>query len=351
MTKATTLMLLPFLAIASPACSSGGGGGAGGSGGGTCSSSTLVATEAHNFAFTSTLTFPPVKVAQKSDLSFDWSGVTKDFLGHNIDPKKDLNTILVLMWKLTLPDLQTEVNADSVKQRDLVSVPPLQYTTDGNSTSAKMLAFSNSGLAVGDPQHDSTILSFLDPAQYDPAKYTYTLMAATGSTLGAGTKMIQSFQVDPNSTNTSVSMTTDSTKLDFTADLHHLTPTGVPAGKSAIKLDYSQIAKNALGNEFDAGSITKALIGRYDETPTELESKFLDIELIATKLYRGDTDTQAANVIDLSNNQVDLSQLKTDGGEAFSGIDDTGTWLVALQCGDCRNPAPWYLSILKVCTP
>jgi len=25
--------------------------------------------------------------------------------------------------------------------------------------------------------------------------------------------------------------------------------------------------------------------------------------------------------------------------------------VVGLICGNCRNPAPWYLTILKPCTP
>ena len=354
MKNRSTWFLLPFLALAAPACGSNtttggsGGSGGGGSGGGsvTCiSGSTLIAKEANDFNFTSTLTFPPVKVAPKSDLTLDWSGVTTDFLGHALDTKKNLNTILVLMFKLTLADLQTHLNADDIKQKDLVTIP-LQYATDGSGTSAKLLTFTNSGNPSA-----SDIMSYLDPTQYSPASYTYTLMAATGSMLGEGTRMIQSFQVDPNSTNTTVNMTKDSTQLTYTADLSHLTPTGVPAGKATLTLDYSQITKNGLGNPFDAGSITKALVGYYSETPAELEKKFLDIELIAKKLYRGDSDTRATNHIDLSDNKVDLSALKTDGGDAFSGIDDTGTWLVALQCGGCRNPAPWYLSVLKVCTP
>jgi hypothetical protein len=240
------------------------------------------------------------------------------------------------MWKLTLDDLQTKLNADALAQKDLVTLP-LQYTTDGKSTTAQMLAFTNSGAPSA-----ATILSFLDPTQYDPTKYTYTVMAATGSTLGEGTKMIQSFQVDPTSTNTSVSVTNSSTALTYTANLHSLTPTGVAAGQAGLTLDYSQLTKNALGNDWVASNITRALVGHYTQTPVELEAKFLDLELIATKLYSGDITTGTKAI---------LSNLKTDSGEFFSGIDDTGTWVVALQCGGCRNPAPWYLSILKTCTP
>ncbi len=301
----------------------------------TCFGANVVANEANGYLFSSTLSFPPVSVAPKTDLTFDWSGVTTDFLGHSVNPKTDLNTILVIMWKLTLADLQTKLNADSLAQNDLVTIP-LTYTTDGSSTTAKLLAFSNTGAPSA-----ATILNFLDPTGYSPENYTYTLMAATGADLGQGTKMIQSFKVDPNSTNTSVNMTTNSTKLTYAANMHCLTATGIPTAQPSVTLDWGQMTTNALGNPFDTNSITNVMVGHYTQTPTELESKFLDLELIATKLYRG---------VNSSGTKVDFSTLKTDSGESFPGIDDTGTWLVALQCGGCRNPAPLYLSILKPCS-
>jgi len=48
---------------------------------------------------------------------------------------------------------------------------------------------------------------------------------------------------------------------------------------------------------------------------------------------------------------VNLSTFTNESGQPFTGIDDTGTWVLALSCGDCRNPAPWYLTILEPCSP
>ncbi|HEX7500572.1 MAG TPA: hypothetical protein VF524_09750, partial [Polyangia bacterium] len=83
------------------------------------------------------------------------------------------------------------------------------------------------------------------------------------------------------------------------------------------------------------------LLGHYTQTPAQLEKQFLDIQLIATDLYEAGISIGT---------RIDFSTLTTSSGKAFSGIDTTGTWLVALQCGACRNPAPWYLSILKPCS-
>jgi hypothetical protein len=331
-----------LLALTATACGGGGNGGSGGSGGGggnvscTNSGNTLAAKDANNYSFSSTLTFPVTKVKPMSELTFDWSAVSKSFLGHTVDAKKDINMVSVLMWKLPIGDLQTRLNADTLAQRDLVVVP-LTLSTNGTDTSAKLFSFTLNGGAVD----QQTVLSYFDASFYTPNEnYTYTVMAAKGTTVGQGVQMIQAFQLDPTSSNTEVKLSTDSTKLEWSANLHNLALTGLPAGKADLTMNWDAVTKTALGGTFEPTSITNVLIGHYTQSVSELETKFLDIELIATDLFKGVMNTGTS---------IDLSTLQTDGGKAFSGIDGTGTWMVALQCGSCRNPAPWYLSILKTC--
>jgi hypothetical protein len=326
-----------------------GGGGAthsdGGGGASSCMGTSIIANEANDYSFSSTLTFPPVKVAPKSNLQFDWSGVTADFGRHTVDPKKGLNTVLIFEWNLTVDDFQTKVNTDGLAVSDLTFAPSLSFTTDGETTSAHLLDFTLNGSPIGgDLVSVDQVMSFFDPGAYDPATHTYTMMAASGAILGQGTRMIQAFLVDPNSTNTSVTMTNDSSRLDFRADLTRLRPTTIPAGQPSITLDWSNMKINALGGDFsgeNAIRITSTFIGHYDESPSELSGdKFLDIELIATALFR---TTVAIGT------SVDLSTLQDSEGNSFSGIDNSGTWLLGLQCGDCRNPAPWYMTVLRPC--
>jgi hypothetical protein len=157
--------------------------------------------------------------------------------------------------------------------------------------------------------------------------------------------MIQSFVLDPSSSNTTVTMTKDSIHLDFHADLTSLTPTGIPANQPNITFDWSKMTTNALGADFSgvsASRITRAFIGHYNESPSELSGeKFLDLELIGTALYRKNIDIGTS---------VNFSSFQDDQGNGFPGIDSTGTWLVGLQCGDCHNPAPWYITVLKPCS-
>jgi hypothetical protein len=347
--RAVILAPVSLLALGLFGCGGGTDGGTGGSGGGggagVCTTN-IVANEANDYSFSSTLTFPPIKVKPKADLLFDWSGVTADLIRHNLDPKKDLDSILVFEWDLTVAELEKKINSDTVAARDMTISPPLSYATDGNTTSRKLLEFSFNGSPIG-PGGLATVeqvMLYFDPSNYDPSKYCYTVMAATGDVLGQGTRMIQAFVLDESSSNTTVTMTKDSTKLEFHADLTRLTPTTIPANTADINLDWSKMQKNALGADFSgvsATSITSAFIGHYNETPAELSGdKFLDLELIATTLYRKSIEIGTS---------VKFSDFKDEGGNSFSGIDDTGTWLIGLQCGACRNPAPWYISVLKPC--
>lgn len=343
MKNTTTPIRAALLVLFATACGGGdsnGGGGTGGTSGNSCGS-TLVASTANNYSFSSTLTFPPISVKPETELTFDWSAVSKDFLGHPVDAKMDIDTVSVFMWTLTQSELETKLNDDTLLMRDITTGVPVSYFADGSSTSAKLYQFT----IAGNPIMPSDIQPYFSATTYDPAKYTYTAMAASGNVLGQGTRMIQAFKLDPASTTTTVTLTPSSTNLTFTANLHSLTPTLVPAGNGGITLDWGDttaLPKNSLGHEWLPNNITSALVGHYNESPAELEGqKFLDLELIATEIYRGDIE---------SGHSVNLSTLKSSSGQAFKGIDSSGgTWIVALRCGNCRNPAPWYLAVLKPC--
>jgi hypothetical protein len=321
-------------------CSTTGSGGQNGSGNGSpmsCSNSTMIdATQDHGYTFMSTLKLEPISVKPQTILHFKWGSVTHDFIGHPVDAKKDLTTILMFLWRLNRDDLQTKLNNDELRGTDIVAGAPLTLPSDCNNTEADLTAFKIGG---GMDITVDMLMERLNPSMYPPDKFTYTLMAQTGSELGRGVRMIQAFKLDESSSNTTVELTNDSTGLDFKADIHSAKTTDISSGDACVKLSWENLPKNALGVDFDNTSITEVMVGHYNESPSELEgSKFLDLDRIAKDLYRGNID---------SGYVADFSKLKNSSGDYFKGIDNTGTWLVALICGNCRNPAPLYLSVLK----
>ncbi len=302
-----------------------------------CLGSSFRASDKNNYSTWSKMTLPAIKVKPEAELAFDWGSATKDFITHALDPKADLDMMMVLFFQLPLSDLETKLNADSLTQNDLVVSPPLTLRTNHSDTSAKLFDFDLNGVAVTQEQ----VMKYFDADFYPPAKYTFALAGATGTEVGQGIRVVQAFQLDPGTSNTDVKLTDNSVKLEWKTNLHDLTPTGVPKGQAAITLDWGDMTKTGLGTDFDPTQITRALVAHYAESSGALEKDFLNIELIATDLY--ETKIEIGTTVDFS------TMTSKSDGKAVPGIDGTGTWLVALQCGVCRNPSPWYLSILKPC--
>jgi hypothetical protein len=325
----------------------------------------LTANPVNNYAFSSTLTFPPIAVQPNAELTFDWSAVTTDFVGHELDPMADVDAVHLMLWNFNQEQLETQINIDDVDQRDMAVMSNLY--TEQMATSANVFEFTSLGMALEpcdiwpflqapDPDIASAHPECDDPntevdewatnagAGYDPVDHTYTVMVATGTKTGAGTRMIQAFKLDPASTNTHVAVTSSSTELEYTVDLEALTPTRVPAGDSNISIEWGNMMLTAAGTPFRPFDVTEALVAHYSQSVSELEARFLDLDIIHENRWRGTVETGTS---------VSLSSFTNDNpdGPAFAGIDDTGTWIVALVCGTCRNPAPWYLSTLTPCTP
>lgn len=301
-----------------------------------CFSANLLANEKSNYAFTSTITLPPITVKAMANLAFDWSGVKQDFLGHALDPARSLNTALVMLWDLPLDALETALNADALYTSDLIVSPPPSLPLTG-ATSAHLYDFTVNGTPITPEMFDA----YFDATLYTPANSSFLVAVQQGSELGREIRMLQAFRLDSASTVTDVKLTNSSTRLTYNANLRSLTITGVPGGTAALTLDWSQLTTNALGAAFKEGYVTSAVVGHYAQTPAELEAKFLDLDRIASEYYRADIP---------SGSVLDFTTLKTESGAAFPGIGEDGTWLVGLICGNCRNPAPWYMTILKPCT-
>jgi hypothetical protein len=344
------------LAVASFACS--GGEPSDDVGGPVCDSTPeLVVTDpVNNYSFQSTLTFPPITVKPDSELTFDWSTVTTDFLGHSFDPMTDVDSVHLMLWTLSQDELETKLNADTLLQRDLAIIA--KYETEKATTSVRMFDFVSPDnialepcnfwpylqLPMPDPAAHPECEDWAENAAtggFDQAQNSYTVMIASGTELGAGTRMIQGFKLDAASENTHVALELDSTHLEWSVDMEALKPTPVPAGTGEITIDWTDMLVTALGTEFLPNNISEALVARYDEPIAELEDGFLDLELLAEEVWRGEITAGTT---------ATLSSFTNEAGEPFAGINGSGTWIVALFCGRCRNPAPWYLTTLTTCS-
>ncbi len=312
----------------------------------TCTDGTIIANPANDYSFSSSLMLHPVSVKPLSDLTFNWGSVTKDFLGQPVNAQTDLNAIFLLLVNLPAATFEKQLNNDSFSTSSIVIPgPPPSFLPTGGVTTTTLY---DNFISANGPVDSTMAAMYLDATTYTPSNSTFVIAAQTGtSMIGTGIRMLQSFELDPSSTNTTVNLTNTSTTLTYSADLHSLHPTGVPAGTAALSLDWTTLSTNGLGETLsDDGSpgtvprtnIGNAIVGHYTQTPSQLESQFLDLQTIATDLYKADIP---------SGTVLDFTTLKDGSGNSFPGVDASGTWLVALICTNCRNPAPYYLTILE----
>jgi hypothetical protein len=298
----------------------------------TCSKeplSALSASEVNNYRFSRTLSFPVVMVAPDSDLTFEWSALAHDIRGREVDPEGDVDTLMLTQWRLTPEEFTVRANADLLVQNDLVAVVVI-YTEQAR-TSGTLLEMTSFGM----PLEAETLLGYFAAEDFPPEQYTY---AAAVVDLQTSVRMIQAFRLDPDSGNTLVELTDDSTELEYTVDIQGACPTVVPTGATDLEIDWSTIETTASGLEFVPSSVTEVIVARYAMSVAELETNVLVLDTLAERTYRNTAPV---------GNRVEFESLVGDDGSSFPGVDSDATWVIALVCGSCSNPAPWYLSVLE----
>ena len=339
--------------------------GTGGStGGGQCTSGTLKVQDANNYTFSSNITLTPMTVkANEPNLTIDWSGVTTDFLGRATNPMTDIDSVLVVELNSTLEAFEKHVNDDDNMLMQLAQ-GPLQLLTNKALTSSSLEDFG----VVSQPQNTYktsmdvkiAVDQYLDPTMYDPSMHIFAVMPSVGTKAAQNAKMIQIFTVDTASMNTMVKLgantrlpagmnghtggtTGPSTSVTYDTSIHSLTPIKVAAGDATFTVDWSALTKNGLGRTWITRSLSRMTIGHYTQSLTELENQFFDLDTLATASYSQYIPTD---------DPLSVSGLKEKTSmAAFPGIDNTGTWILALFCDAslCGNPAPWFLTVLQPC--
>jgi hypothetical protein len=294
-------------------------------------------TDEQDYTFESSLDIESTAVKATTDILFDWSGLTVDMVGHEVNPASGIGMITVMLWQLPEEELMGKLINDSWAFSDIVA--PAMKKTDYALTSLNLFDLESAG---GSPLTEEMLVEFLDPTIYPPENHTWSVMLSKGVVIGRDAAMLALFKPDPDETNTEVYITSDSTDLTYSADLSSLKKVKITAGTPEIIMDWSDsIEFNALGAEFIPTHITEAMVAYYSsKTPADLEDEFLDLEIIADEIWRLDIPYGTS---------ADLSVLTNEDGDNFSGIDENGTWILALICGDCANPAPWFITVFQTC--
>jgi hypothetical protein len=284
---------------------------------------TIVLTDAQNYAFTSMISADCQTIPAGQDSRVDWSALTADILGNTLDPAKDVDTLqLALFPDLTSEQVLAGINDDTLAQSDVAGFADLQ-PPDG-TTESTLSAFDT----MGTP---------LDVAQIVADGSTYLLNASTQ--LEDGRVRYDTFTfLCPTATDeaATIALAPDSATLEWTVDLDGAEPIDMLGAKKII-VDWSELTQNGSDLEIDLADIDRMLLARYDEDLAAIEADFLRVEALAEDTWSADVEGWG---------DWPLSDLESPEGEAFTGFEGDGTWILALQCTTCINPAPPFLGVV-----
>lgn len=281
----------------------------------------------HNYSYSGTIDIPAITTASGTDLDICWDQALEDIRCHDIDPGLDINSLALISFPgMAETDLEDKLARDALLQSEQDGVIGLD--TEDTQSCAKLSEMDFFGTKVDD---------LLDT--YVEGDVLFLLTLATGNTAGVGTRLMVRLDPDASSDVTEVNIEGGCDVVDFTADLSGLTK--LPMGADGpFVVEWGALTKTGLNNTLELSNIDGLMLAFYEGTsPAELEPQFLDLELAADKLYTLDIAVGIG---------ADLVEATDSSGAAFGGFSGDGTWLLALTCSTCANPAPLFMTVVEV---
>jgi hypothetical protein len=290
-----------------------------------------------NYTFHSSLSAVTTPVQSNGDITFDWSTATVDMLGREMDPLADIDVMQLMLWRYTKDEFLAGINKDEL---DIGRLVGMGYC-DAQHLRTNCHFFDLVGPG-GSPIPQDNLLGYVNPKTYSPNDHVWVIMLATGKVFGRGTRLLAFVRPTDGESNDQVRLSNDSTTLSYTVDLAKLDPILLPQHVGEVVLswdDKRRLTMNGMGAAWIPTYITDVAVARYvGYSVADLERHFLLLQELASEQYDVQLD---------AGQEVALSRLSDQAGNPFPGIDENGVWLFSLTCGSCRNPAPWFVSILR----
>ena len=286
----------------------------------------ILLTDENNFSFESSLSLSSIETAAAPDIEICWENLTRDFQCHEMDPIEDVDNVsLVRIRNMTEEEIAASLSEGDLPQSYITGY--LDFPADKETPCALLADFSFRGSEV-DVAEEYTVSE----------TEKYLLVLTTGTQPGVGARMMAFLTPSETSEVTRVDIEEDCDALAFDADLGSLTTVDVPKDGNAV-MDWSYITRNGQSGGVSFGGIDSVLIGFYESlTPAALEDAVLDLLLIADRTYELPLEGGSFSAL--------LTDAEDAEGNAFDGFEGDGTWIFALMCSSCQNPAPQFLTVL-----
>lgn len=282
-----------------------------------CSGDTSLQDE-NNYAFTSTISAQSLTVASRTDLVVDWTGLTTDLQGRAMDPATEIDIFTIAILALSQEETLAALADDDLRQSDITAYATL--VPEEGVTTANLSDFDFLG---------NVVIPDLDVTE---GRGTWLLSASTTGVPGA--RMLTFFDPVDGGPEIPITLDSASASLAYEVELEALTEVELEGDI----VSWSDLTLDMRGLPIRLSDIDRLDLGWYEEDLTALEADFLGLEELVDTLYT----TPLTATID-----QDLSLLTDESGAPFTGVTGDGTWLLALRCMACSNPAPPFLTVLR----
>ncbi len=270
----------------------------------------------NNYRYSAELDAPVHELLSAADVRFDWSDVSTNMRGQELDPA-DIDEVWLVVFQHWDPEpLAAGLASDTILQQDVT----LFLTYDNSDSSCNLSDFNLHG-------------NYLDPQQYFYADRGTWMVVLNSSALGSVQTLTMMVAAD-ESTQTEVIIDDDSAVLSTDVDLSSLTPLVMPDHPDVL-VDWSELRTDGLGNGMSVHTIDILRVARYDEALDEIEQRFFELEDLAEESWTMEVGGTL---------EADLAGLQ--GDHSFEGVVGEGSWLMGLECSSCDNPAPRFLTVL-----
>ncbi|MFZ5481729.1 MAG: hypothetical protein ACOZNI_33515 [Myxococcota bacterium] len=282
-------------------------------------------TDASNYRFEGTLDGPTLTFAEHSVATVTWADLTEDLQCHALDPVTDVDNVAILWFRdLAEADVEQGLADGTLQQVDLTVY--LSYEPgDGTSASLEDVTFFGTDADI--------------EAEFAEGSGAWLFLLTTGTTVGAGARMLAFLEPRADEVATERALNDGCAVLDYTVELTSLTPARIRE-EGPWEVDWSAVETNGVGQDFVTTDVSEVMLAWFaDLSLAELEEDFLDLELLADRTWRGEH---------AGGTSADLAALVDDAdGTPFAGFEGEGTWVLALRCDTCPNPAPLLLTVLE----
>lgn len=273
-----------------------------------------VLSDAQNYRYTAELSVDVVPGSAEVTPVVDWSALRHDLHGHRVGADFDVEEALLLVFlELGPEEVQAALGSDTLQQADV----SLFATCTSPDARCGIGDFTAMGRDV-------------DLEQYYLDGYG-TWMVLLRSSFEAGAHAMV-FLPPASGGAEEIRIGDDSSKLDVAVDFRSSEPL-VVGGSDAVTLDWSGLTQDGLGNPLAVHQIDRLMLARYDAPLSTLETQVFDLERVADERF---------DLAVSGRSSATLAEL--DGPRPLTDLSAPGTWLLALSCSVCANPAPKFVA-------